>query len=178
MNPVAWLYIKMFLVFGPGFGIFMSLTDLLFGVGFQFNQFLFRTLFFGVTMSVLLVSIHVAGLRGKGVKIFSKENLNPIQKRSIDSAVNKNQLIEKISTDPVLRGMDIKETELGLILKSDMSLFSSGNRISIQNDPKVGLVNHYEIVSRPVLKSTLLDYGTSYNQVTRLEKLLIQECSN
>ena len=175
MKSITWLYLKMFLIFGLGYGILISLVDLLFGGGFQFDQFIRRSLTFGILMSGILVSIHVLGLRGKGVKKFSTSILSPVQKRSISSVLDKNKVVEKISTDPVLNKMEIKETENGVILKSAMSLFSYGNRISIQGDAGHGAMNHYEIVSRPVAITTLLDYGTSYNQVTRLEKLMIQE---
>jgi hypothetical protein len=174
MKSIAWLYLKMFLIFGLGFGILMSLGDLLLGSGFQFEQFIRRAVTFGALMAIVLVSIHVIALRSRGVKRFSSEIINPVQKRSINSALAKNELIRKIATDPVLREMEIKETDNGIVLKSDMSLFSYGNQIFIQSDSEKGTVNHYEIVSKPILKSTLLDYGTSYHQVTRLEKLMIQ----
>jgi len=173
MKPVAWLYIKMFLVFGLGYGLLMTAIDPLLGSSFQLSQFLFRTIVFGGLMSLTLVSIHLVSLRSKGVRNFTPDNLKVTQKRSIESPLNKKQLVEKIKTDFILNAMKITETENEVKLKSDMTLTSWGDLISIRVDDEFGSLHHYEIVSKPILKTTLLDYGSNYEHVSRLERLML-----
>ena len=178
MSPIGRLYLKIFLVFGPGFAICMAIVDWLTGDGFHWAEFMTRMIIFGGLMTLVLVSIHIAELRAEGIKKFTNDNISSTQKRAVVSPLSKEQLIQKIATDPVLGAMKINETEHGVILKSGMTVSTWGDRISIEEVTGNGVSHEYKIVSKPILKSTLLDYGSNYSHVTRLEKLMMDANSN
>jgi hypothetical protein len=71
MKPITKLYLKAFLVTGIPYGLIMLGFDLADGNGFRLWKFLFLTLFFGITMSLIIVTSHRRRLKRKGIQEIS-----------------------------------------------------------------------------------------------------------
>ena len=82
MKPITKLYLKTFLVMGIAYGLSMIGFDLLRGEGFSLSKFLFLTVSFGGTMSLILVSLLRHRLRKMGIQEITDESLNVFQKKN------------------------------------------------------------------------------------------------
>lgn len=171
MKAALLLYLKVFLLLGIPFGMFLSLFDLIIGLGFNLDTFIYRVCFFGTGMALLMVTMQLIGLRRLGIKNFTRENLKVIQTKTVKSSDDRQILISKLKADPTLAKMQLQEKPGEVDLSSDMSLWSWGETISIKSNPSAG-INEYEIESRPKLKITLADFGRNMRNVNHIEKLL------
>src|ERR1700741_678421 len=102
MKPIMKLYLKTFLLTGIPYGLMMLGLDLIVGNGFEISKFLFLTLFFGITMSLILVSFHRYKLKKNGVKEITDADLEVNQIKNVKSALNKKEMIEKLKSDPII----------------------------------------------------------------------------
>lgn len=171
MKAALLLYLKVFLLLGISFGLFMSLIDLAFGDGFDIDLFIYRVSFFGTWMAVIFVTMQLFGLRRLGIKNFTDENLKVRQSMSLQSAIDKQTLISKLRSDPTFGKMHLTEKENEIDLESGTTLWSWGENISIKSIPSPG-ANEYVIESRPKLKTTLADFGKNMRNVKLVEKLI------
>lgn len=131
MKPITKLYIKTFLLTGIPYGLLMLIFDLAVGNGFKLWRFLFLTFFFGVMMSLTLVSYHKYKLKKIGVQKLTDQNLGASQKKNVKSELTKSEVIEKLKTDPILGKLKMMETENGILLKTGMTWKSWGEEIKI-----------------------------------------------
>ncbi len=63
MKPITKLYLKVFLYTGITFWLTMSIVDLVFGNEFILSKYLLLAFFFGLLMSLILVSIQIYKLK-------------------------------------------------------------------------------------------------------------------
>lgn len=172
VKSIFLLYIKLFFIFGITFGVFMLLLDLVFGNGWDPNVFLFRFIYFGGGMSIVLGTGHLFRVKYLGGEITSIDDLQVRQTRRIISNVGIPDLIGKLMLDPKLKRMDIQVDGMVLKLQSDMSLASWGETMKIKVQPEDDGLFSYEVTSVPKLKTTLVDFGQNLRNVMRVEKLL------
>lgn len=172
MKPITKLYLKTFLLTGIPYGLLMIGTDILEGEGFSLFKFLFLTFFFGITMSLTLVSFHRYRLKKSGIQEMTDQNLGVSQKKNVKSELNKSELIEKLQSDPKIRKMRMREIENGIILKTGMTWKSWGEEIKIILQSKEEGDFIYQITSSPKIKTTMVDYGKNLENVNRIEKLI------
>lgn len=172
MKPLVKLRIKLFLLQGVPFGIIMSGIEMIRGNEFSLWKFLYWALFFGVTMSFCLVSIHKKRLNKIGVKEYTDENLSVIQNRFFRSSLSKDDLIEQVKNDPKFGKMKMIETENGFILKTGVSLKSWGEEIIIVLKSQTNSIFEYQVLSRPKLRTTLIDCGKNLDNVNQFEILM------
>lgn|SRR5690554_3880608 len=172
MKPITKLYLKTFLLTGIPYGLIMLGFDLADGNGFRLWKFIFLTLFFGVTMSLILVSFHRYRLKKSGVQEISDQNLGVSQKKDIKSELSKSELIEKLKTDPIIGKMKMTETENGILLNTGMTWKSWGEEIKIIQKANEECGFDYRIISRPKLITTLVDYGKNLENVNRIENVI------
>ena len=172
MKPTTKLYLRTFLLPGIPYGLLTAGFDLANGNGFRLWKFLFLTFFFGVTMSLILVSFHKYRLKKNGVQEMTAQNLGVSQKKNLKSELNKSELIEKLKSDPIIGKMKMQEIENGIILKTGMTWLSWGEEIRIILQTKGECGFDYQIWSRPKLKMTLVDFGKNLENVTRIENVM------
>tara|TARA_R110002049_G_C8839165_1_gene536233 strand:+ start:67 stop:597 length:531 start_codon:yes stop_codon:yes gene_type:complete len=172
MKPITKLYLKAFLLTGIPYGLIMLGFDLLDGDGFRLWKFLFMTFFFGITMSIILVSFHKNRLKKNGIQELTDKNLGVNQAKSLKSELSKIELIEKLKLDPIIGKMKMNETENGIVLKTDMTWKSWGEEIKIILKSIKGKEFEYEISSNPKLKTTLVDYGKNLQNVNKIEEVI------
>jgi hypothetical protein len=146
--------------------------DLLDGDGFKLWKFLFLTFFFGITMSLTLVSFHKHRLKKYGIQELSDENLGVTQKKEIKTKLGKIELINKLKSDPIIGKMKMIETENGITLNTGMTWKSWGEEIKIILKSENNSDFEYQISSSPKLKTTIIDYGKNLQNLIRIENVI------
>ena len=99
---------------GIPFGLSMIVFDLVFGDGFKLWNWFYYTFFFGILVSLCLVSFHKYKLRKNGIQELSKENLGVTLTKEVKSKLWKTELIDKLKTDSIIGKMQMPETEKGI----------------------------------------------------------------
>jgi len=130
------------------------------------------TFFFGITMSLTLVSFHRYRLKKNGVQEITNDNVGVNQSRNLKTGLNKTDLINKLKTDPLIGKMTMKEIENGILLKSRMTWKSWGEEIKIILKTENETDFEYQISSSPKLKTTLVDYGKNLENINRIESAI------
>lgn len=172
MKPIYKLYLKSFVFTGIIYGMLNVVFDIMDGDEIQWGGILFKTLAFGVTMSLFFTNLQKAALKDMGIQTFTDENLSVFQSKKVVSPWNTSTLIEKLKADPVFRKMKMTETEDGVVLSTSLSWKSWGEKIKIKNlGPKANEFE-YLVSSSPHLKLTVVDYGKSLVNVKSIEKVL------
>ncbi len=172
MRPLIKLYLKTFLYTGIPFGIIMTAFDLAQGHAFELWKFLFLTFFFGITMSLTLVTFHKHRLRKYGITEMSDDNLRVNQTKSIHSSLDKTELLAKLKSDPIIGKMKMTEVDNGIRITTNATWKSWGEEINILQAPVKGPEFEYQVKSIPKVKMTLLDYGKNLENVNLIEKAI------
>ncbi len=172
MKPITKSYLKIFLLTGIPYGFIMLGFDLADGNEFRLWKFLLSTFSFGIPMSLILVSSHRYRHKKNGIQEMTNDNEGVFHTKNVKSKINLEELFKKLKTDPIIGKMKMKEIEDGIQLKTNISWKSWGEEI------KIILKNHketdfeYQISSSPKLKTTLIDYGKNFENVTRIENII------
>lgn len=172
MRSAVKLYLKAFSLTGILYGLITLGFYLADGNDFKLWKFLYITFIFGITMSLILVSIHIFMLKKNGVQEITNENLNVNQTKSIISDMNKTELIQKLKKDPIIGKMKMIEIENGILIKTNMSWKSFGEEIKIISKSNENFNFEYQVSSCPKLKTTLIDYGKNHENITRIENAI------
>ncbi len=172
MKPLTKLYLKTFLLTGIPYGLITIGFDLLDGDGFKLWKFLFSTFFFGLIMSLTLVSFHKYRLKKYGVQELSDENLGVTQTKEIKTKLGKIELVNKLKSDPIISKMEMIDTENGINLKTGMTWKSWGEEIKIILKSENNSDFEYQISSSPKLKMIIVDYGKNLQNLTRIENVI------
>lgn len=175
MKPLTKLYLKTFLLTGIPFGLMMIGFDLINGDGFSLSKFLFMTFFFGVAMSLFLVSFHRYRLKKNGVQEATDENLGVSQTRILMSKITKAELAKKIKADPIIGKFKMTEIEDAILLKTRMTWKSWGEDIQILQKPFGDSEFEYQITSSPRMKTTIVDYGKNTENLNRIEGVIMAD---
>ncbi|NKI25502.1 hypothetical protein HCG49_02875 [Arenibacter sp. 6A1] len=172
MKPISKLYLKTFFYTGIPYGLIMMAFDFVDGNGFRLWKFLLMASFFGITMSLILVSFHKHRLQKNGIQVITDENLGVTQRKSLTSELNKLELIEKLKIDPIIGKMKMTKIENGILLKTGMTWKSWGEEIKIIQKTDIVTDFEYQISSSPKLRTTLIDYGKNLENINRIEKAI------
>ncbi len=172
MNPISKLYVKTFLYTGIPYGLLMTIFDFVDGNEFSIWKFLFSTLFFGITMSLILVSYHKNRLKKNGIQEINVDNIGVNQSRFFETRFNKVELIQKLKADPIIGKMKIKEIENGIFLTTGITWKSWGEEIKIILKSEKDNNFQYLISSNPKLKITLIDYGKNLENINLIENVI------
>ena len=174
MKPILLFYLKIFLFTGVSFGLITIVIDSLSEPGFSWGRLMYSIAFFGGIMSLLLGTIHILSLRAMGIKKFTNANLSVHQKKQIKSAIKPENLISSLKSDPFINKMSMTENNQGILMKSDISWMSWGEKISINVVSQENSFTEYEIVSKPKLATNLVDAGKNFKNVSHLENILLK----
>jgi len=129
------------------------------------------SLLIGAFMSMILVSFHWYNLKKEGVKI-TDDNVGVNQTRTIETKLDKNELIHKLKLDPTTGKMKMAEIENGVLLKTGISIKSWGEEIKIILTSNKESIFKYQVSSRPRLKTTIVDYGKSIENINKIESVI------
>ena len=172
MKPLFKFYLKAFLLTGIPFGLIMTAFDYLDGGGFNLWKFLFHALFFGLAMSLTLVTVHKNKLKKHGVQEFTDDNLGVRQTKAIKTKLGRNELISKLKADPTVADLKMVETGNGVSLKTGITMKSFGEDIKIELISESESDFEYQISSSPKIKTTIIDYGKNLENINRIERVI------
>ena len=168
MKPITKLYLKVFLRVGVLYVLIILGFDLADGNGFRLWKLIFIFFYFGITMSILNISYHIYMLKKNGIQEITNETLKASQTKSLNSEMNKTELIQKLKKDPIIGKMKMTEIENGILIKTKMTWKSFGEEIKIISKSDENSDFEYQVSSCPKLKTTLLDYGKNLENITRI----------
>ncbi|MBS1777592.1 MAG: hypothetical protein JSS64_15100 [Bacteroidetes bacterium] len=178
MKPIIKLYLKAFVLIAiSSFGvmILLSLSD--FSKKIILKDII-TSLFFGLFMSLILVSYHLYRIKKNGIKIITDDNIGVNQTLTIETKLCLNEVIQKIKIDPNFGKMKMKVVENGIILETRTTMKSWGEAIKIiMNSNKENLFK-YQVSSSPKLKTTIVDYGKNLENINKIENLIITHPNN
>ncbi|MFD2907110.1 hypothetical protein ACFSX9_00030 [Flavobacterium ardleyense] len=172
MKSIIKLYLKLFLQTAIIYFLIMALFDLALGNQLTLWNYVPKSLFVGVFVSLILVSIHVNKLKKNGIKNISDANVGVNQTRIISSELNKSELIQKLKSDSTIGKMEMREIENGVLFQTGMTMKSWGEEIKIILKFNKNSNFEYQVSSRPKLKTTLVDYGKNLENVNSIENLM------
>jgi hypothetical protein len=172
MKPITKLYFKTFLLTGIPFGLIMLGIDLAHGDRIILWKYLFMTFFFGITMSLILVSFHRYRLKKNGIQEITNDIVGVNQSRILKTCLNKTDLINKLKNDPIIGKMKMTEIKNGILLKSGVTWKSWGEEIKIILKTDNETEFEYQISSNPKLKTTIVDFGKNLENINRIENVI------
>jgi len=130
------------------------------------------SLFFGIFMSLSLVSFHWYNLKKDGVENITDENIGVKQTKKIETKLNKKELIQKLKLDPTIGKMKMTEIENGILIKTGMTMKSWGEEIKIILKSSKENNFEYQLSSIPKLKTTIVDYGKNLENINKIESII------
>lgn len=151
----------------------MFVFDLATGSDFGLLKSVYRASLFGVSMSLIFILAQLYSLKKSGVTKFTSDNLKVKQRRILKSKLTKQEIIEKLKNDRRFTISKFSENENRIYLETKMSFKSWGEKITITVRPLENEFNEYTITSRPALITTLADFGKNFQNVNRIEELII-----
>jgi len=174
MTATQRFYVKLFLNMGVPYALFMTLFDLFEGLDLSVWKFLFLFVFFGGTMSLTLGSMHISRLRKKGMTTIRAKDLNVVQRFNLHTILSINHIHDILLSDAQFGNMKMSILPDELQLRSKTSWFSWGEKIKIELLQNSDNQFEYAIQSRPIIWGTLVDGGKNFENVRRLEELLVR----
>jgi len=159
---------------GVPYALFMTLFDLFEGLDLSVWKFLFLFVFFGGTMSLTLGSMHISRLRKKGMTTIRAKDLNVVQRFNLHTILSINHIHDILLSDAQFGNMKMSILPDELQLRSKTSWFSWGEKIKIELLQNSDNQFEYAIQSRPIIWGTLVDGGKNFENVRRLEELLVR----
>jgi len=172
MKPILKLYIKAFLIMGLLYASLMAISGYIDGESFRIGKYLFHAIFFGGTMSLTLVSIHKYNLSDQGITNPSEENLKAVQQAEFISNVSKDEFMSRLSKDKVMSRMKMKIDKGTLKLNSGITWKSLGETIVINISSVSEGMFKYQVLSKPKLPTTIVDFGKNIENILMIQKLV------
>lgn len=172
MKPLTTLYLKAFLWTGLPYGLVMVGFDIAEGHGFRVWRFLFLTVFFGIFMSLTLVSFHRHRLKKNGIQKVTSDDLRVSQQRVVTAGITQQTLVEELKNDPIIGKMKRMESENEIVIRSGITWKSWGEHMKITMSPVGENQWNYVVSSSPRVKPTIVDYGKNVENVNRIEQLI------
>ena len=162
------LFLKIFLISGVGFALFMGLQDLAFGDAFSPWKIVFYFLFFGLFMASLSTSYHFEMLKGYGVKVENFTDLKAIQKRDFKFAGTLQEL-HQLMQDSNFYSSIILDTEKNRITaRTSLTFESWGEKVQIVS---LG-AERYSLTCKSTFPLTIMDFGKNKINLVKFENLL------
>lgn len=172
MKAIIKLYLKTFLIFTIPYFTLMTLFGLEDNSELIIWGNLSMSILIGVFMSLILVSFHWYNIKKIGVENSNDDNFGVNQTRTIETKLDKNELIDKLKLDPTTGKMKMTDIENGVLLKTGMSTKSWGEEIKIILTSNKESIFKYQVSSRPKLKTTIVDYGKSLENINKIESVI------
>ena len=166
------LYLRTIFLLGVPFGVGMSIYDYIFDSEVSIWKFLFLTLFFGGTMAMISVPIHLARLKKLGIDNITKKYLKLNQEETIQSDIKINDLLLKLKNDSKFKNSKIIYSGNKINFKTKINDYGWGEKVEINFDENnKGIIN---ISSKPIFPLTLVDFGANLEIVNHIKDLILK----
>ncbi|MDT8346444.1 MAG: hypothetical protein RQ756_01480 [Flavobacteriaceae bacterium] len=140
------------------FGIY-ALIEILSGNNFNLGYTIFIAIIFGLLFSLFLVGFVMYRLRNFKTREITDEHFSLIEYEDITAGLSPVELSQNLKKQAALKKWNYTDTKNGILIKTGLSLYSLGERISICPISEENGEYTYRISSRPKLKTTRVDYG-------------------
>lgn len=167
LSPTLRFYIKQALITAVLYGILSIVMDLVRGEALDVNAILFSSLFFGLFFGLFMVVSQAEVIRSMSGQPLSDDDLKTVQRRSIESAFSPKEVVEKINQANLFKNRNAKLASDKILLNTKMTWSSWGEFITI-TWTETGSLYHYEVESRPYLKSSVIDGGRNFANVENI----------
>lgn len=169
------LYLKVFLAAGMFFGAFMGIFFLPYGLGAALVGGVLAGLFFGGSTSLILVPLHLHFAKQVRTEA-GKTPYGVHQDRHVDSALPFDASFD-LCVESLQRvgGYQIQEQDRQqgrIVAKTSLSWKSAGEVITFSVVSVDANHSSVEISSRPVMRTTLADYGKNAENVEKITRFL------
>ncbi len=171
MKPQIKLFIRLFIGIFIFFMIIMTLPYFVLGEKSHFLHLTALNFIFSLGLTGIIYWLHIHRLKRSGIKI-NEDILKIKHHKIIESDLNINQIKERLKSNPFTAKMRFNQTDEGLELTSGLSIWSYGEKIRIKPVASEGNKQKYEVSSRPLLKTTLIDYGKNLENVKKIEDII------
>jgi len=169
------LYLRTILLLGVPFGVGMSIYDYISDSEISIWKFLFLTLFFGGTIAMISVPIHLARLKNLGIENITKKTkkfLKLNQEETIQSDIKINDLLLKLKNDSKFKNSKIIYSGNKINFKTKINDYGWGEKVEINFDENnKGNIN---ISSKPIFPLTLVDFGANLEIVNHIKDLILK----
>jgi hypothetical protein len=172
MRYLLKFYFELFIKSGIPFAFFIAIVDFISGRDMYFDRYILLCLGFGVSMSLLMGSIHLYELRNLNIHIVNGDYWKPNQTRDFQSKYSIEEFLERIKPDTFFKTIKQDPKTGEIILKSGASWKSWGEIIRIAINETAEMGYQYKVNSKPKLSWTLTDFGKNLENINRIRQVV------
>lgn len=178
MKTLTKSFWKNFFLMGGSFSVLMLITDLIQGnkqsvviiIGFILNFILFGFLMSGFFW--FIQKNRIKKLNKMGIENPDYYSLNVRPNRKLISGISQDELLNRLHLDNEIKKRKIIVQGNSIKFKTKMSFKSWGEDIKIMVSKTIDGKNLFDIYSKPILVTTLYDYGINLDNVLRIEEII------
>lgn len=172
MKPIFKYALKLFIIMTIGMFLISVFDDYLFEDEIKISGILFKSLFFGLFMSITITLAQVYGVKAMGLTEITDDNLKAYSERAIESSLLPQQIIHKLQASKDFKIISSTNDKNSIELKSGLSFESWGEKIEIETIKNENNVFTYLIKSKPIIEYTLADYGKNKENVDKIINII------
>jgi len=166
LTPPINFFLRTFALTGIPFAVIMSINNYFDNAPFDIGQFLFYLFLFGGLMATTFLAIQMANLKKEAGIPYNKYDFKVNQDVTLDYSYGLSPLFEKLLETGKFAIVQFNSTNQEIQIKTRMSAFSWGDNIMIKklSDNKI------RITTKNLLRTTLVDFGSSKNHIEFIKK--------
>ena len=171
MRKINRIYLKLFLIYGLTFGLLMTLWDYLDEGEIDIIKLLFMTVFFGGFMSwTTIKSLKKTKIKANGKNELTEEDFKATQVKYIPKIITLDSAFERLKKYDIENSWHLKINNSRIEGKTKISWISWGEKILISF-----LNDKIEIMSKPRLKTQMIDTGKNRQNIELISHILNEE---
>ena len=172
MKPKTKFYLKTILRLSVLYGIIAIIINFIIGLEIHFVPLLLTALFFGLIMTLIVSPNYFKEIKKLGISEFTDDILSTYQQKEVIADLSKEELLNRLKSDPFTGYMKFNEVDDVIILKSTFSTNSFGEIIQIKLKAAEGEGTRFLISSKPKLAISYFDNGKNLQNVEYIKKLI------
>jgi len=171
MRKINRFYLKLFLIYGLTFGLLMTLWDYLDEGKVDIIKLIFMTVFFGGFMSwTTIKNLKKTKIKANGKTELTEEDFKATQVKYIPKILTLDSAFERLNKYDKSNSWRLKINNSRIEGKTKASWISWGEKIVISF-----LNDKIEIISKPRLKTQMIDTGKNSQNIELISHILNEE---
>ena len=172
MKPEYRFFLESFISIGFPFAVFMEIPEMWQGRQFDIIRFTFYLVGFGMTMAAFAVGVQITAIKSLGITEISYTSLGVKHELQVYTDLSLMEVYMLVTDKLNYTRTKIGASDKIIKLNKGISVYSFGERISIQQLNSLNGTNTYEIRSRPIILGQFMDNGLNLKNVLEIEDLL------
>jgi len=172
MNALLKYAIRNFFIMTFGMFIVTIFGDYIIDGDVKLLPTFIKALFFGGFMTTFFTLMQKYGLKEAGVTEIKDEDLKAYCESETETSATPDQIVNILKNNKDFKMVESHPNRNSILLKAGISLQSWGEKIEIEN---IGLENNrytYIVKSRPLIWSTIADFGKNKKNVDKIISLI------